>query len=150
MEGERGNFEEAILHILFKWDYRGVTREIFYNTIPGLKYQDLKNAIESLEKKVFVEIEWMGPDQFMAYITELGIEHLNSLNSEIIATKAPDTVSFEKMKALTDTKCKSCMGTIRMNMDMIKCSCGRDYHVTCGERFGKCPNCDVLFTVQMP
>ena len=146
MEGESDDLEETVLRTLHKWDYRGVPRETFYNAIHGLKYEDLKVVLASLEERDFVEMELTGQDRFLAYITESGKEHLKSLSSKSVTTEAPETVSFEKMKALSDTKCKICMGSIKKIMDTIKCSCGREYHATCGERFGKCPDCDIIFS----
>ncbi|MCK4265795.1 MAG: hypothetical protein KAX31_00835 [Thermoplasmata archaeon] len=146
MEDEGDDLEETILRILHKWGYRGVTRETFYNSIHGLNYEDLKVVLVSLEEGDFIEIEWTGLDSFLAEITESGVEHLKSLGSESVTTEAPKTASFEKTKALTYTKCKICMGSIKESMDIIKCSCGREYHATCGERFGKCPDCDIIFS----
>lgn len=146
MEDESDDLEETILRILHKWGYRGVTRETFYNSIHGLNYEELKVALVSLEEGGFVEIEWTGLDSFLAEITESGVERLKSLGSETVTTEAPKTASFEKMKALTHTKCKICMGSIKESMDIIKCSCGREYHAACGERFGKCPDCDIIFS----
>ena len=48
-----------------------------------------------------------------------------------------------------DTKCGICMGKVKTGIEIIKCSCGKEYHALCGRRFGKCAGCGVEFTEKM-
>jgi type IV secretory pathway VirB10-like protein len=59
--------------------------------------------------------------------------------------EAAKAAAFEKLKAEAETKCNICMGTVKAGLDIIRCSCGREYHAMCGERFGKCPGCGTSF-----
>lgn len=53
--------------------------------------------------------------------------------------------TFVKLKAEAETKCNICMGTVKIGLDIIRCSCGREYHAICGDRYGKCPGCGISF-----
>ncbi len=57
--------------------------------------------------------------------------------------------TFEVLKSPTDTKCGICMGKVKTGIEVIKCSCGKEYHAMCGRRFGKCPTCSTDFTEKM-
>jgi tetratricopeptide (TPR) repeat protein len=61
-------------------------------------------------------------------------------------TAAPKAEAFQRLKAETETKCNICMGTVKPDLDIIRCNCGREYHAMCGERFGECPGCGTSFT----
>jgi hypothetical protein len=63
--------------------------------------------------------------------------------------KAEMSLAFEKLKAVADTKCNICMGKVKVGLDIIKCSCGKEYHAMCGTRFGKCPTCNTSFTEKL-
>ena len=70
------------------------------------------------------------------------------VTSEEVAAPQAEVVkaaAFRKLKADEETKCNICMGTVKAGLDIISCSCGREYHAMCGERFGKCPGCDTSF-----
>ncbi len=68
---------------------------------------------------------------------------------EDIQVKKVKDSSFEKMKAPEDLKCNVCMGTVKKGLDIIKCSCGKEYHNMCATRFGKCTNCENSFAEKM-
>lgn len=57
--------------------------------------------------------------------------------------------TFELLKSPAETKCGICMGKVKTGVDIIKCSCGKDYHAMCGRRFGKCAGCGIEFTEKM-
>jgi hypothetical protein len=57
--------------------------------------------------------------------------------------------TFEIIKSPADTKCGICMGKVKTGLEIIKCSCGKEYHAMCGRRFGKCAGCGIEFTEKM-
>ncbi|MCK5038078.1 MAG: hypothetical protein KAS16_03165 [Thermoplasmata archaeon] len=57
--------------------------------------------------------------------------------------------SFERLKAPDDLKCNICMGTVKKGLEIIKCSCGKEYHGMCATRFGKCANCGNSFAEKL-
>ena len=138
-EEDDRELEMMILDLINDWGYRGVTREIFYKAMPGIGYDTLKKMLADLEERGLIKMEWLDLDRFEAYITGTGLEYLKSPPSE-------DELVAERMVARTFIRCNICLGSIKEGMDMIKCSCGKEYHRTCGERFGKCPDCDVVFS----
>ncbi len=68
---------------------------------------------------------------------------------EDIEVKKMKDSSFEKLKAPEDLKCNVCMGTVKKGLDIVKCSCGKEYHSMCATRFGKCTNCENSFAEKM-
>jgi hypothetical protein len=76
------DLEGSILMIMKVWGAKGVTREILYDTIRGLKHDPMKNALTSLEKRDYVRIEWLDLDRFFAYITQKGLEYLEAIIRE--------------------------------------------------------------------
>ncbi len=53
--------------------------------------------------------------------------------------------TFEILKSPADTKCGICMGKAKEGLEIIRCSCGKEFHAMCGRRFGKCPDCGTEF-----
>ena len=41
------------------------------------------------------------------------------------------------------------MGTVKKGLEIIKCSCGKEYHGMCATRFGKCANCGNNFAEKL-
>gem|GEM_PF-6240030 len=73
------DLEGSILMIMKVWGDKGITREILYDEIRGLRHDPMKNTMVSLEKRGYVSIEWLDMDRFFAYITESGLEYLDSI-----------------------------------------------------------------------
>ncbi|MDP6155149.1 MAG: hypothetical protein QF682_03310 [Candidatus Thermoplasmatota archaeon] len=63
--------------------------------------------------------------------------------------KQPDqktSTSKETGDALNETeyrKCGICLEGFRPNSKVVKCNCGRAYHIICATQVGECPICDV-------
>jgi hypothetical protein len=76
--------------------------------------------------------------------------HMFVLEPKIETPKAIISKStFEILKSPAETKCGICMGKVKAGIEIIKCSCGKDYHAMCGRRFGKCAGCGIEFTEKM-
>jgi hypothetical protein len=91
-ESEMGGFtyEQLILSILQEWAHIGATREIFFTAIRGVRFDDLKRDMVSLQEKGFIQIDWLDLDRFEAYITESGQSHLEFLRSQGIDNSEPE------------------------------------------------------------
>jgi hypothetical protein len=76
------DLEGSILMIMKVWGTKGITREILYDTIRGLKHDPMKKTMVSLESRGYVTIEWLDLDRFFAYITESGLEYLDTIIGE--------------------------------------------------------------------
>ncbi len=92
---EAGELESLILNILHDWAHMGATREIFFTAIRGVRFDDLKHDLKTLEKKGFIRIDWLDLDRFEAYITESGLSHLESLKSDRTDTE-PEKENHEE------------------------------------------------------
>ncbi len=79
---------------------------------------------------------------------EIG-DHIFVMKAKVEAAKPSAESSFEQMKATEDTKCNICMGKAKTGTDIIKCSCGNEYHALCARRFGKCTGCGTEYTEKM-
>lgn len=77
-------------------------------------------------------------------------DHVFVLEPKIeVPIPAVTKTSFEILKSPVDTKCGICMGKAKAGLEIIRCSCGKEYHSMCGRRFGKCPGCGVEFKEKM-
>ncbi len=76
-------------------------------------------------------------------------DHIFVMEAKIEAAKPSAESTFEELKATTDTKCSICMGKAKAGTDIIKCSCGKEYHALCARRFGKCTGCGTEYTEKM-
>jgi len=61
-----------VLALAAKRGFMGASREDFFREIKGVAYNDLENAILSLEKDGLVSVEWTGPSKFLVCVTEKG------------------------------------------------------------------------------
>ncbi len=95
-EEERFVYEQLILSILHDWAHIGATREVFFNAIRGVRFDDLKHDLKTLEEKGFILIEWLDLDRFEAYITETGQSHLEFLKSQGIDNSEPGKENHEE------------------------------------------------------
>ena len=76
-------------------------------------------------------------------------DHVFVMEAKAEAAKLSAESTFEQMKATADTKCNICMGKAKIGTDIIKCSCGNEYHALCARRFGKCTGCGTEYTEKM-
>jgi hypothetical protein len=53
--------------------------------------------------------------------------------------------TFEILTLTTETKCGISQGKVKQGLEIVRCSCGKDYHSKCGMRVGKCPGCSLEF-----
>lgn len=97
-EGEEKGFtyEQFILSILQEWAHMGATREIFFTAIRGVRFDDLKRDLVSLDEKGFIKIDWLDLDRFEAYITESGESHLEFLRSDVTDDSEPEKENYEE------------------------------------------------------
>ncbi|MCK4265799.1 MAG: hypothetical protein KAX31_00855, partial [Thermoplasmata archaeon] len=65
---------------------------------------------------------------------------------EKVTTADVKAVQFAEVKAQAETKCNICMGKVKAGLDIVKCSCGSEYHSMCIKRFGKCTGCGTAFS----
>ena len=61
-----------VLSLTAKRGVIGATREDFFRDVRGLRYEDLEDAIRSLEAEGFIQVEWTGPNKFILTVTEQG------------------------------------------------------------------------------
>ncbi len=61
-----------VLSLTAKRGLIGATREDFFRDIHGLRFEDMEEAVRSLEAEGLVDIEWTGPDRFILTVTEKG------------------------------------------------------------------------------
>jgi len=80
--------------------------------------------------------------------SEIG-DHVFVMEAKVETAKPSVESSFEQMNATVDTKCNICMGKVKAGADIIKCSCGKEYHALCARRFGKCTGCGTEYTEKM-
>ena len=59
------------------------------------------------------------------------------------STVKPNTFKLDMAK-----RCDICLGLVKPGLTIIKCPCGKHYHLTCAYRVGECPNCDAKFDKQ--
>ena len=79
MVEENIELKKKILQILAKVGSQGVTREMFYQKIHGLGYEDMMKILNKMESDGFVYLEWIDTARFYAYITEKGLEYLKAI-----------------------------------------------------------------------
>lgn len=76
------DLEGSMLMILKMWAHRGVSRETFYQNIRGLNYNEMRDALATLEERGDITIELLDRDRFLAYITESGLQRLEAMIKE--------------------------------------------------------------------
>jgi hypothetical protein len=56
----------------------GASRDDLFKTLRGIAYSDLEYLIEELEKRGYISLQWLGSYDFVATITEEGLDLLNT------------------------------------------------------------------------
>jgi len=75
-EEEVRGFEWDILDSVSKRGRYGASKEILFQNVKGIGFDTLFANIESLERKGYLKVKWNGASNFLATITEKGIEKL--------------------------------------------------------------------------
>ena len=58
--------------------YFGVLKEDYFRELGGISYGELESSITELERRGLIRIEWIGPDDFLVFITRSGADTVNS------------------------------------------------------------------------
>lgn len=122
-----------------------------------LKVDAIRGGGGEAKLKVKVKFETPGEIPVMLKVTStrmmdgMTFEDAHSFNVFVIAPEVKPTPqatvksTFELVKLATETKCSICMGKVKPGIEIIRCSCGKEYHAMCGKRFGKCAGCGLEF-----
>lgn len=57
----------------------GLNKADMFGRLPGVRYEDLKIAVETLEREGLAEVHWKGPADFSVFITDLGRDRLHGV-----------------------------------------------------------------------
>jgi len=72
---------------------------------------------------------------------------LTSKPTILSETKSNEPPKKAEMIVLENSvNCRICFGTIKPGLQVIKCRCGKIYHVSCGIRVGECPSCEADYS----
>ncbi|MDO9538035.1 MAG: hypothetical protein Q7J68_06925 [Thermoplasmata archaeon] len=123
LDSIRGGGGEAKLKIKMKFDTLG----------------DVPVLIKLVSTRIMDGLTFEDESGDQVFVMEPKVE------SPVQATKS----TFEIIKTPADTKCGICMGKVKAGLEIIKCSCGKEYHAMCGRRFGKCAGCGIEFTEKL-
>jgi len=63
-----------VLRLIVSRGESGIVREDIYTDVKGVKYGDVEERVRLLEDLGLVEIDWLGPSDFVARPTIEGIE----------------------------------------------------------------------------
>jgi hypothetical protein len=69
---------ELMLKEVAKRGNIGASRDDLFKTLRGIAYSDLEYLIEELEKRGYITLQWLGSYDFVATITEEGLDLLNT------------------------------------------------------------------------
>lgn len=69
---------ELMLHELAKRGNIGASRDDLFKALRGIAYGDLEYIIEKLEQRGYIAIQWLGSYDFVANITEKGLDIINT------------------------------------------------------------------------
>ena len=72
------NLEARLLQLAVKRGYQGVDKVDYFRAFQGISYPLLLNALQGLERKGLIKVEWSGQDQFIVFITNDGVNIFNS------------------------------------------------------------------------
>ncbi len=75
-EEEVLEFEWEVLNLVAQRGKLGASKELFFKTMKGIRFDALKVNLDSLERKGYIRIKWSGTTSFLAYITDEGLEQL--------------------------------------------------------------------------
>lgn len=69
---------ELMLKEVAKRGNIGASRDDLFKALRGIAYGDLEYLIEELEKRGYIAIQWLGSYDFVATITDEGLDLLNT------------------------------------------------------------------------
>jgi hypothetical protein len=70
------NLEESMLELVAKRGNIGASRDDLFKGLKGVAYSEMEMQIEQLEKKGYIAIQWLGSYDFVATITDLGLQQI--------------------------------------------------------------------------
>ena len=69
---------ELMLKEVAKRGNIGASRDDLFKALRGIAYSDLEYLTEELEKRGYITLQWLGSYDFVATITEEGLDLLNT------------------------------------------------------------------------
>lgn len=69
---------EIMLRELAKKGSMGASRDDLFKTLRGIAYGDLEYLLEKLELRGYITVQWLGSYDFVANITQEGLELINT------------------------------------------------------------------------
>jgi hypothetical protein len=69
---------ELMLQEVAKRGNIGASRDDLFKALRGIAYGDLEYLIEELENRGYITIQWLGSYDFVATITDEGLDLLNT------------------------------------------------------------------------
>ena len=69
---------EIMLRELAKRGNIGASRDDLFKALRGIAYGDLEYLLEIMEQRGYINIQWLGSYDFVATITDEGLELINT------------------------------------------------------------------------
>ena len=69
---------ELMLQELARRGNIGASRDDLFKSLRGIAYGDLEYLIEKLEQRGYITVQWLGSYDFVANITEEGLDIINT------------------------------------------------------------------------
>ncbi len=69
---------EVMLKMLARRGNIGASRDDLFKSLRGIAYSDLEYLIEVMEDRGYISIQWLGSYDFVATITDEGLELINT------------------------------------------------------------------------
>lgn len=144
VEGRVSPDSWSTIKVTLKNQGKGVAKEPNIKVVGArtkdIELPDMLKAGETIS----VDIE-LKPEADMVTMRGSGLRIFDQKELDCIVDIEPSEGTFEVVKAKGDEKCAICKGSIKKDLDMIKCECGETFHKPCAEREGQCPKCGTKF-----
>ena len=72
-----GSVYEIMLREAAKRGLIGASRDDLFKAIKGIRYSELEELIDELERKGYITVEWVGFADFVITVTPEGLRYLN-------------------------------------------------------------------------
>jgi hypothetical protein len=69
---------EVMLKMLARRGNIGASRDDLFKSLRGIAYSDLEYLVEIMENRGYISIQWLGSYDFVATITDDGLELINT------------------------------------------------------------------------
>ncbi len=79
------DLEDRVLQALALRGFMGLAKKDLFERFRGISYDDLKTALERLERQLLVQIQWKGPADFTVIITPKGVTATHDRQNETSA-----------------------------------------------------------------